>query len=100
TKPVAIVESEKTAIIASIYLPQFIWLACGSVNNLNENRTAILKGRNVVLFPDLGCLDLWKNKMPKLTKLANFKISELLETKATVSERKLGLDLADYLIKI
>mgnify|MGYP005995292769 CR=1 FL=1 len=35
SKPVAIVESEKTAIISSIYLPEFIWLACGSVNNLN-----------------------------------------------------------------
>jgi hypothetical protein len=27
--PVAIVESEKTAIIASCYYPEFIWLACG-----------------------------------------------------------------------
>jgi hypothetical protein len=32
-KPVALVESEKTAVIASIYLPQFIWLAVGSITN-------------------------------------------------------------------
>jgi hypothetical protein len=31
SKPVAIVESEKTAVIASGYLPQFIWLAAGSI---------------------------------------------------------------------
>ena len=34
-KPVAIVESEKTAIVASLYLPKFIWLAVGSINNLS-----------------------------------------------------------------
>ena len=44
-KPVAIVESEKTAIISSVYLPEFIWIACGSVNNLNEAKTRALKGR-------------------------------------------------------
>jgi hypothetical protein len=29
TKPVAIVESEKTAVIASAYKPEFIWFAMG-----------------------------------------------------------------------
>lgn len=100
TKPVAIVESEKTAIIASVFLPEFIWLACGSVNNLNENKSKGLKGRNVVLFPDLGCYELWKQKIPKLTKLATFRISNLLERKATEEERRQGLDLVDFLIKL
>lgn len=36
TKPVALVESEKTAIIASLYLPQFIWLATGGLQNLTQ----------------------------------------------------------------
>ncbi len=99
-KPVAIVESEKTAIICSIYLPEFIWLACGSANNLNEVKTKVLKGRNVVLFPDLGCFDLWNNKIENLTNLATFRTSTLLETKATETEKRQGLDIADYLTKI
>jgi len=98
-KPIAIVESEKTAIIASVYLPDFIWLACGSANNLNENKTRCLKGRNVVLFPDLGCYDLWNNKIPTLTKLATFRTSTLLRDKANTEEKNKGLDIADYLIQ-
>jgi hypothetical protein len=100
SKPVAIVESEKTAIICSVYLPEFIWIACGSVSNLNKNKTKILRGRNVVLFPDLKCYDLWNDKIPELTSLANFRTSRLLEDKATKQEREQGLDLADYLLKI
>jgi len=81
-------------------LPEFIWLACGSANNLNEARTKVLKGRNVVLFPDLGCFDLWNNKVNKLTKLASFRTSTLLKNKATKTEKQQGYDLADYLVKI
>lgn len=98
-KPVAIVESEKSAVIASVYLPEFIWLACGSVNNLNKAKTECLKGRNVVLFPDLGCFDLWNDKIPKLSKLATFRTSTLLRDKASIEEKKQGLDIADYLIQ-
>ena len=99
-KPVGICESEKTAIICSVYLPEFIWLAVGSVNNLNEAKTKVLKGRNVVLFPDLKCFDLWNNKIPQLTKLATFRTSALLEEKATEKERLAGYDIADYLLRI
>jgi len=98
--PVAIVESEKTAIISSVFLPEFIWLACGSVNNLNEAKTKALKGRNVVLFPDLNCFDLWNDKIPHLTRLASFRTSTLLENNAIETEKKQGLDIADYLLKI
>jgi hypothetical protein len=99
TKPVAIVESEKTAIISSIYLPQFIWLAVGSLNNLNAEKCQVLKGRNVTLFPDLNGFEKWNNKAKELSNIEVFTVSDLLERKATETERKKGFDLADYLIK-
>ena len=98
-KPVAIVESEKTAVIASVYLPQFIWVAVGSLTNLNAERCNVLKGRTVILFPDLKGFDKWSSKAKELSHIANFITSDLLERKATDIERKQGLDLADYLIK-
>jgi hypothetical protein len=98
TKPVAIVESEKTAVIASVYLPQFIWVAVGSLTNLNAEKCSILKGRTVTLFPDLNGFEKWSSKAKELSHLANFFVSELLERKATEAERKLGFDLADFLI--
>lgn len=99
TNPVAIVESEKTAVIASVYLPQFIWLAVGSLTNLNAEKCSILKGRTVTLFPDLNGFDKWSSKAKELSHLANFTVSDLLERKATEAEKKQGFDLADYLIK-
>ena len=98
TKPVAIVESEKTAIIASVYLPQFIWLAFGGIG-FNIDKCSILKGRTVTLFPDLNGFEKWSGKAMELSHLAIFTVSDLLERKATEAERKQGLDLADYLIK-
>jgi hypothetical protein len=99
TKPVAIVESEKTALIASVYLPQFIWLAVGSLTNLNAEKCRTLKGRTVTLFPDLNGFDKWSSKAKKLSNFAIFTVSDLLERKATEAEKKQGFDLADYLIK-
>jgi hypothetical protein len=99
TKPVAIVESEKTAVIASVYLPQFIWVAVGSLTNLNAEKCSILKGRTVTLFPDLNGFEKWSSKAKELSHLASFQVSDLLERKATEAERKQGFDLADYLIK-
>jgi hypothetical protein len=99
TKPVAIVESEKTAVIASVYLAQFIWVAVGSLTNLNTEKCSILKGRTVILFPDLNGFEKWSNKANELSHLAIFTVSDLLELKATEAEKKQGFDLADYLIK-
>ena len=99
TKPVAIVESEKTAVIASVYLPQFIWVAVGSLTNLNAEKCSILKGRTVTLFPDLNGFEKWSSKAKELSHLANFTVSDLLERKASEAEKKQGFDLADYLIK-
>ena len=100
TKPVAIVESEKTAVIASIYRPQFIWLASGGKDGLNAEKCSVLKGRTVVLFPDLDGFEKWSSNANELSHIAKFTVSSLLNSKATEAERKQQFDIADYLIKL
>jgi hypothetical protein len=99
TKPVAIVESEKTAVIACAFFSQLIWVAVGSLNNLNAEKCSILKGRIVLLFPDLNGFDKWSNKAKELSSITKFTVSDLLERKATKEQKEQGWDLADYLIK-
>ena len=98
-KTVAIVESEKSALIASIYLPEFIWLACGGSQGINRDKCSCLQGRNVILYPDLGMFDKWNKKAKELSVICNVFASDLLERHATQTERTIGFDIADYLLK-
>lgn len=100
TKQVAIVESEKTAIICSIYKPEFIWLATGSLGNLSDKICRVLKGRDVTLFPDLGAYDRWSLKAERLKKIGIFKVSKLLEENAINQVFQKGGDLADYFLQL
>jgi hypothetical protein len=97
-KPCAIVESEKTAIIMSVFFPQYIWLACGGKDGLTNKKMEVLIGRTVTLFPDNGGYELWNEQIKSLPSGIRFtKVSNLLERKATAEEK--GNDLADYLIR-
>lgn len=98
-KPVAIVESEKSAIIASLYFPKYIWLACCSLQGLNKTKCEVLRGREVILFPDLNGLHTWQEKALELKELAKITVSTFLEENATQEEIDQGLDIADYLLK-
>ena len=95
-KTVIITESEKTAIIMSIYLPQFIWMATGSKQNLKRELLNPIKKRKIVLYPDKGEFENWSNKANELNKEGfNISVSELIEK--TAYEK--GFDLADlYLL--
>ena len=95
---VAIVESEKTAIIASAFMPQFTWLACGGLSNLTAERCGVLKGRTVILYPDAGCFEKWNTKAKELSKFCTCKASNIIEQSATEAQRLQGWDLADFLI--
>jgi hypothetical protein len=55
-RPIAIVESEKTAILAAPISTEFNWLAAGNLNNLSRERCQPLKGKTVLLFLMLGPL--------------------------------------------
>jgi len=98
-KPIAIVESEKTAIIASVYLPQFNWLATGSLSNLNFEKLKILKDHHITLFPDLNGFEKWSKKAKEMSHILKISISELLERQTTEIEKKEGYDIADYLVQ-
>jgi hypothetical protein len=99
SKPVAIVENEHTAIIASAYMPEYLWLAAGSVDGLTTEKCKVLKGRTVIMWPKLGAYDLWNEKAQELSMIATVTVSDYLERIATQQERKAGLDIADYLLK-
>ena len=101
SRPVALVESEKTALIASYHLPQFLWIASGGKNGcFNANSLSVLAGRSVVLFPDLGATTIGKaNRLMKSYGI-DVQLFDYLEAKATESERKEGYDIADYLLKV
>lgn len=52
TAAVCVVESEKTAIVASIVYPSRLWIAVGSKNNLKPERCAPYRGREIIIYPD------------------------------------------------
>jgi len=102
-KPVALVESEKTAIISSFYFPQFVWIASGSLNNITLEKSESLIGRDLILFPDCSndgrAFDVWINKAQELTEIVNsLEVSRVLEDLAIEDEKDKGYDLADYLL--
>lgn len=60
-RPVAIVESEKTAVVLSTLVAEWIWLASGGSQMIkNEEKNKVLKGRSVLLVPDQGQYWNWK----------------------------------------
>ena len=99
-KSVAVVESEKTAVIASYYCPDFLWLATGGLNNLTPQKLSILKNRKVMLFPDINAYDLWKIKADAIKQqfpTMQISVSSYLEKKASAFDKVNGLDIADVL---
>lgn len=96
SKPVAVVESEKSAIIGAGFVPGFIWTATGGKGTLSRKMLEPLQGRRVVLFPDLGAFDDWTEKAAGWP---GVEVSELLEGRATAEDRAAGLDVADYLLR-
>ena len=61
-KVVALVESEKSALIASGVYPDYIWLATGGKSQLSIDKLKVLKGRTVIMFPDVDGFEYWSNK--------------------------------------
>lgn len=97
---VMIVESEKSAIIASHYYPQYLWLASGGCCGcLNQTASQVLKGREVWLVPDLDAEDRWRSKLAILRTITpTVGIVTAISNMATPEQRAAKLDIADFLL--
>lgn len=109
-KTVAIAESEKTAVIASLLMPGYVWLAAGNINGLTVEKSKVLRGRSVILFPDLSkelptrptAFELWRKRAAEIRQAYGCKVyvSDYLEKIATDEEKENGFDIADYFLKL
>lgn len=96
-QPVAVVESEKTAVICSAFIPNYVWVATGGKSQLNA-RLNVLKGRKVIVFPDSDGYEEWNTKIKEFGSL-DIIVSDLLELNATKEQRKRQIDIADIVIE-
>ena len=94
TKQVAIVESEKTALIMSIEFPQYTWMSTGSLRGFKYEYLAPLKGTAIIAFPDKGGYVQWQKTADILNEKGfEIEVSQFLENK----EYDDGWDLVDVL---
>jgi hypothetical protein len=94
-----IVESEKSAVIASCFWPDKIWLATGGSHGLSAESCMCLAGRKVWLFPDSGVYHEWCNKATQIgldVLASELIVSDILEAEG----REVGSDIADYLVPV
>jgi ribosomal protein L21E len=93
-KQVAIVESEKTAIIMSIESPNYTWMSTGTISGFKYEYLAPLKGTAIIAFPDKGGYAQWQKTAEKLNEKGfEIEVSQLLENKKYLK----GWDLVDVL---
>ena len=96
-RKVILVESEKTCLIGTAFLPQYIWLATGGKDiNLKPETLSVLRGRDVTAFPDLDAIERWKEKLKPFPYI---KIVPLMRKVAEKEGLPDNADLADWLIK-
>lgn len=103
-KPVALVEAEKTAIVCSVTHPQFVWVAVGSLAQLNTygkslDKLKILQGRKIYAFPDADGYGHWCAKADVLrTHGFDITVVDYIERHATPEQKAHGADIADLIL--
>lgn len=59
---VVVVRQELTALLGRLAMPQRDWLAVGEMGDLTPPMMEKLRGRQVALYPDDLCYDIWKKQ--------------------------------------
>jgi len=99
SQPVALVESAKTAMLCTPYLPTYVWLATMGKSYLTAERLAPVRGRRLVLFPDAGALADWQRRADELRGQGfTVTVSTWLESTVTPEQHAAGYDLADVVL--
>jgi hypothetical protein len=92
-KTVGVVESEKTAVIASWFYPHFDFVTCGAANGLTAEKLPVLFGRKIYWLSDADKAGRENSSLRNLKAYEqNFELLDLFP------EREDGFDLADAII--
>jgi hypothetical protein len=69
-KEVQLVESEKTAVLMSVFRPDLTWMATMGLGNLNQYKLQplIARGVTIVCHPDMDGYDKWLAQVEKIRK--------------------------------
>lgn len=98
-KVVAVVESEKTAIICSVQYPDCIWLATGGKSQLSIDKMRVLANRTVIFFPDVDGYREWTECARAFSFCRSVKVSDVLEQNVTEADRLAKIDIADLVLR-
>ena len=98
-KVVAVVESEKTALICSVQYPDCVWLATGGKSQLAIQKMKVLANRTVIFFPDVDGYREWTECVKAFSFCRSIKVSDVLEQNATEADRKKKIDIADLILR-
>lgn len=94
---IGLVESEKTALVAAVVFPKYIWLATGGATRNLDRAIGILAGRKVTVFPDADAHEIWFNRF---NSVPGWKVSDIARQKAQECGPEWSkCDLADILIQ-
>ena len=102
---IAIVESEKTAVIMSEVMPEYVWLATGGKTELSVAKLKPLAGRKVILFPDTDetgdTYRDWYEVAEAATDVFGHPVtvSSLLEQRATKAQKAAKIDIVDLIFE-
>nr|WP_315346882.1 DUF6371 domain-containing protein [Hoylesella enoeca] len=100
TKDVALVEAEKTAVICSMAIPKYNWLATGGKSQLSVDKMKVLRGRKVIAFPDVDGYEEWQNRSKDLSLMGiDIVVSDYLQQVATDEQRAKKIDIADLILE-
>lgn len=101
-KPVAVVESEKTAMIGTIAHKEYVWVATGGKGYLSEGCVQHLAGRKVIVFTDADGYEKWNNIVSELRTKPEYRGFYCINAKDLTDDPVLKdnpkLDIADILL--
>lgn len=92
---VCLTESEKSAVIASMIFPQFVWVSCGGKQGITPERCNPLTGRDVIVYADADATTEWKDKIKKMDFCRSIRLSDWAKNEPQGSKR----DIADLILE-
>lgn len=93
-KPVALCESEKTAIMMSVFMPEYTWIASGGSEMLSMERLSELKRLDMV-FADHGQFEKWEHKTRHFNREMDVQVEQAVQA-GILPE---GADILDLMLK-